>query len=305
MLSPFRMRKLINRDHQEELATAYNNLYHLPETVIAKDSSECAKTKHTVRNGIERIHVVPHQSVNASPVLLVHGMWHNASCWTNWQNLLARHGVESVAFSLPGHGKSPVQRPVAECSLPYYLRFVCDEVERMNNPILVGHSMGGALVQWYLRYVGEVTKAAFIASWTSHDIFKDSIKNAMGIDPIGTFLSPFLGWKFQLRNPRVVQKWFLSPQATEAAEALYNNLGPESEIVLMQHRPPKWQPNLTSKSPKLWMGASQDAIIPEKCAIDSAKAYSAQYVSIDAGHNIMLDTQAEFAANKLANWVLS
>ena len=306
MLNPYKMRQLIKRDHQQDFETSHNQMTDAIEVVLSETRTSAASIRHTISRGIERVHYQPTAPSKTRPLLLQHGMWHSAGCWKIWQEHLAEQGIETLAYSLPGHGKSDEQRPVAECSLAYYLRFLVDEMARFDHtPILVGHSMGGAIIQWYLRYVGEPPAAAFIASWTAHDIMRDSFRNAMFIDPLGTFLSPFLGPRFQFRNDRVVQKWFLSEGAVEAAQALRADLGPESEIVLMQHRPPKWVPPTDSSCPKFWMAAQRDAIIvPEQSQI-AARAYGANYVEIaDVGHDIMLDVRAREAADALVEWAL-
>jgi len=303
MLNPFKVRELMKRSHLEELNSTQNNLQGSAAKIINSTESDSARIEHAVTEGIERIHYKPRKRNDEGTLLLIHGMWHNASCWQKWQQLLAEQGFESIAFSLPGHGLSPEQRTVAECSLGYYLKFLSNEVARLENPILVGHSMGGALLQWYLRYVGEPAKAVFVGSWTSHDILKDSLSSAMKIDPLGTLLGPFLGWRYQFRNSEVVQKWFLSASETDAAQELKESLGPESEIVLMQHRPPKWQPNTVSGCAKLWLAAEADAIIPTEKSTASAKAYGADFVSVDAGHDIMLDKNWQQSGMELINWL--
>ena len=79
---------------------------------------------HTVQDGIERIVYTPQVKRSATPILMQHGMWHGAWCWEPWQELFAEWGWESVAFSLPGHGKSPTQRPIRWCTLGYYVKFL-------------------------------------------------------------------------------------------------------------------------------------------------------------------------------------
>ena len=115
---------------------------------------------HTVQDGIERIVYTPEVKRFEMPILMQHGMYHGAWCWQFWQELFAEWGWESIAISLPGHGQSPVQRPIRWCTLGYYLRFLAAEIERLQQrtfqrPILMGHSMGGALTQWVLKYVGD------------------------------------------------------------------------------------------------------------------------------------------------------
>lgn len=146
---------------------------------------------HTVIDGIERITYTPKERCHDTSILMAHGMWHGAWCWETWQKLFAERGWESVAYSLPGHAKSPVQRPVWLCTYDYYLAFVRDEVNRLlRKPILMGHSMGGGLCQWYLRYIGDDLPAfVLVAPWTSHSVMKDSAPMFFKLDLFGCMLA--------------------------------------------------------------------------------------------------------------------
>ncbi len=107
---------------------------------------------YSISDGIERIVYTPDQRRFATPIVMQHGMWHGAWCWEPWQKLFAEWGWESHAHSLPGHGKSSTQRPIRWCTLQYYYEFLNTEIKRQpRRPILMGHSMGGALTQWYLK----------------------------------------------------------------------------------------------------------------------------------------------------------
>ena len=144
--------------------------------------------QYSVENGIERIRYLPARRRRLPPILMVHGMWHGAWCWQPWQELLAEWGWESHAFSLPGHGMSPAQRPVYFCTLDYYLGFLKAEVAWMERkPILIGHSMGGALVQWYLKYLGDDLPAAVLAApWNVRGNFSDGgIAHWLNLRPAG------------------------------------------------------------------------------------------------------------------------
>lgn len=305
MLSPFKTRKLLKVDPAVDFAEARNVHSRSGIEFETRKTSLDYNLDHTVSGGIERIHYRPARPNGRPALLMLHGMWHAAFCWENWQKALAKQGWESVAFSLPGHGRSPVQCPVRECSLSYYLRFVADEVEKFDAPpILFGHSMGGALAQWYLKYVGALPGMVFVASWTSHDILKDCMWSAMKVDPIGSIFSPFLGWRYQFRNDTAVRKWFLSNGANAEAQALRSQLGPESEIVLMQHRPAHWVPPAPTNMPMLWVCASNDAIVPVSASHLSAAYYAADVINVpETGHDIMLDVAAFETAEKIHNWL--
>ena len=103
-------------------------------------------------DGIERVICRPGNRLHPTPILFQHGMWHAAWCWRGWQKALAERGWESHAISLPGHGGSERRKSVRFSTMQDYLAVLKVEVGRLQTrPIVIGHSMGGALVQWYLK----------------------------------------------------------------------------------------------------------------------------------------------------------
>ena len=264
--------------------------------------------EHTLEHGIERIIYTPDRPRFSRPILMQHGMWHGAWCWRWWQELLADWGWTSIAISLPGHGQSPVQRPIRLCTLGYYLRFLRAEVERLpERPVLMGHSMGGALTQWYLRYAADDLPAAvLVAPWPSHNIQSLPIlKSLISLSPLGYALSFLtLSADPMVRTPRLAGKAFITPGAVLTPEELHARLGPESALVSLQYRPPLWRPAENVKTPMLWLAGEQDTLIPESEEAKSARHYGATYVVVpEAGHNLMLEKSYRATAETIHEWL--
>jgi len=77
--------------------------------------------------------------------VLVHGAWHGGWCWQKVVPLLERGGHRALAPDLPGHGDD--RTPTAEVTLRAYAERVCQVAGQAREPvILVGHSMGGAVI---------------------------------------------------------------------------------------------------------------------------------------------------------------
>lgn len=151
----------------------------------ARDETDEFTRIRKIEDGIEWISYLPRNRKHQTPILMQHGMWHGAWCWQPWQELLARWGWESHAISLPGHGASPEQRPIRRCTLDYYLAFVRDAVNKLPaTPVLMGHSMGGALTQWYLRYVGNLPAVVLVAPWALNGGFFASTLAMARTDPM-------------------------------------------------------------------------------------------------------------------------
>ncbi|MGH2989623.1 MAG: alpha/beta hydrolase [Microbacterium sp.] len=82
-------------------------------------------------------------------ILLVHGAWHGPWCWTDFAQRLTERGHAVRAVELRGHDQPPGR-------IWHRVRDYVEDVRRAaaefpEPPILVGHSMGGVLVQRYLE----------------------------------------------------------------------------------------------------------------------------------------------------------
>ena len=88
-----------------------------------------------------------------APVIFVHGGEHAAWCWDeHFLDFFAEHGYRALALSLRGHGASPTAKRLKTCSIADYvddLRSVAAGLPVA--PVVVGHSMGGFVVQKYLE----------------------------------------------------------------------------------------------------------------------------------------------------------
>ncbi len=81
------------------------------------------------------------------PVLLVHGAWHGAWCWSGVQAALDQLGVSSWAIDLPGHGLSsqPLGDLVTDAECVGHALGVI-EAATDDEVVLVGHSYGGGVI---------------------------------------------------------------------------------------------------------------------------------------------------------------
>jgi pimeloyl-ACP methyl ester carboxylesterase len=262
--------------------------------------------RHTVEDGIERIVYTPKQRQHATPILMQHGMFHSAWCWQWWQPLFAEWGWESVAVSLPGHGASPTQRPIELCTLDYYLGFLRAEVNRFEQPpVLMGHSMGGALAQWYLKYVGDLPAAVLVAPWVSHSSLQDGLLRILSVDPLVGLLTS-LAWCATpwVRSPERAAGLFITEGAVITPEELYDRLGPESSLVVLQHNPLFWSPPDDIRTPLLWLTGEKDATISVPGATRSAEFYQADHLIVPgAGHNLMMEQSYWETARSIADWL--
>ncbi|HMO28607.1 alpha/beta hydrolase [Enterovirga sp.] len=83
------------------------------------------------------------------PVLFLHGVGGGARLWSRQLRDLGARGYRAIALNLPGHGGSA---PVEPASVGLYGDILAGFISMtaLAPPVLVGHSLGGMVVQSYL-----------------------------------------------------------------------------------------------------------------------------------------------------------
>ena len=109
------------------------------------------------RIGVTMLEVIARGSATEShpvPLLFVHGAWHGAWCWDeHFLDFFADQGYACYAPSLSGHGASPGRERLRWTGIQEYVRDVAEAAAQLpTQPVLIGHSMGGFVIQKYLEH---------------------------------------------------------------------------------------------------------------------------------------------------------
>jgi len=166
--------------------------------------------------------------------------------------------------------------------------------------------MGGALTQWYLKYVGDLPAAVLVAPWVSHSMFQAGFLRMLKLDPL-LYLLMMRSWDATpfVRTPQVAARALISERAACSPEQLFARLGPESALVLYQHNPPFWSPPDTVNTPMLWLAGEQDAFFSVSAERRSAAHYGAEFVVVpEAGHNVMIEPTCRQTAEWIHAWLV-
>lgn len=121
--------------------------------------------EHQLVDGLELISCFPeHPARGAPPLVFVHGAFAAAWIWEEcFMPRAAAAGYASYALSLRGHGKSFGAEHIDQHSIRDYVDDLSRIVEEIGQtPVLIGHSMGGFVVQKYLEH--HTAKAAVLMS---------------------------------------------------------------------------------------------------------------------------------------------
>ncbi len=247
---------------------------------------------------------MPSGAARQHPLLFVHGAWHGAWCWEErFLPFFAEAGYESHALELRGHGEDP--RPLRRRTrIADYVADVDDAVHSLGRaPVLVGHSMGGLVVQRYLE--GRRLPAAVLLATVP-------VSGAWGITGRVARRHPlaFLAANATLRLRPLVKTTrlarsllFADGMGGDEVERLWSRLGDESyrAYLDMLVRRPKPTRVLT---PVLVVAAGKDRITSVAEQRETARAYGTEAVVVDhAAHDLMLDTLWEEAAAAILDWL--
>src|SRR5271169_250261 len=113
------------------------------------------------------------------PLLFVHGALGASYSWDDhFLDFFADNGYRAIAPSLRGHGGSSVAKPLNKCTIADYVDDVRSVAATLPaTPVLIGHSMGGFIVQKYLE-TGTAPAAGLVSSAPPRSWFVTSMRLA-------------------------------------------------------------------------------------------------------------------------------
>ncbi|AEF37841.1 lysophospholipase [Mycolicibacter sinensis] len=241
------------------------------------------------------------------PILLVHGVCHGAWCWQRYIRIFAERGHHVIALSLRGHGASSGGDRLHRFGLDDYVDDVADVLGAVGRrAVLVGHSMGGAIVQRYLATRSPAVRAAVLfASATAGGLggrrFIDVIR---GIGPTAMinalrFVSGRGGTADQANNT----PFFSGRLSAADAHAHAERLGPESlravcDLLRRGFSVPQELP------PMLVIGSRDDALFGARSQRITAQTYGVREMLLDGlCHDMMLDPHWRTPAEHILEFI--
>jgi len=241
------------------------------------------------------------------PLLFVHGGWHAAWCWDeHFLNFFAENGFQAVAVSLRGHGRSPASQRLRTYSIADYVDDVKAAAALLDSePILVGHSMGGFVVQKLLES-HHAPAGVLMASAPPQGTFRASLR-IIARHPWAGLLKPStIGTTLDVVGTPVLVRdhLFCSHTPEDIVVDCAARLQPESGRAMREMSfgdlP---QPELIS-TPMLVLGAADDRALTQEEVRATARAHGtdAQFFS-DMGHDMMLEPGWQAVAERMIQWL--
>lgn len=246
-------------------------------------------------SGLEVVERQPADPGDRPAILFVHGLGHGAWCWENWLDATADAGHPAYAVSLRGHGGSSGRLRTSR--LGQYVDDVIAAASALPAPpVLVGHSMGGLVVQQVLARFA-VRAAVLVAPIPAHPALA-SLAAIARRHPLDA-LRIVGGGSLPLRPE------YLFHELGDAEAAAYSaRCGGESAVVqyqLLLHRPAR--PPLGSP-PVLVLATPDDRLVPIGGVRRTAARYGADLVEFPGmGHDLMLDERWREPLDAMLAWL--
>lgn len=241
----------------------------------------------------------------ATPLLFVHGAYTAAWCWDeHFLPYFAGLGYTAYAVSLSGHGASRRHRPLDSFSIGDYVDDVAEVISRLPAPpVLIGHSMGGMVVQKYLERA-TVPAAVLLCSVPPQGLMGSAFGLMFSKPGLLTELNRLLGGG-QPHPDSLREALFHQPLDTADLMRYYHACQPESHRAIWDmtlfNLP---QPGLMHRPPMLILGAQYDHLIPPAQVHMTAAVYGTTAEIIpDIGHGAMLERDWRGVAERIARWL--
>lgn len=241
-------------------------------------------------------------------LLFVHGAWHGAWCWQeHFTGYFEDRGYEVHTLDLRGHREGAGAPRLRWHSIGDYVEDVRAAVARIGRPpVLVGHSMGGFVVQKYLEQ-HPAAGAVLLASVPPRGVV--GVVAALARAHPGRLLRSLTTFDLYplVEGPQRTREMFYSEAIDEDRVRRYSAaLGNESYrafLDMMVLALPR-RKRIRGKAPLLVLGGSEDRIFPPADAHATAAAYGTTAQVFDGmAHNLMLEVGWERVADAIDNWV--
>lgn len=256
---------------------------------------------------LEVITARPAGAARPTPLVFVHGAFAGAWVWeSHFLPYFARHGYACHALSLRGHGGSDGREALMRARLRDYV----EDVERVAAalpapPVLIGHSMGGVVVQ-HLLHRRSMPAAILLASGPPHGLI--GCWANMVINHPRLLLQLTL---LQLRGPAAVD---LDPIrralfSADTADAVFRHALPRMEAESPWVVLDLWGLDLPPSRrlldvPVLVLGAANDPLISRGAVEATAWTYRTRpEVFPNVAHAMMLDHHWELIAGRMLGWL--
>jgi pimeloyl-ACP methyl ester carboxylesterase len=246
-------------------------------------------------------------------IIFVHGMFQNPKSWENWVAYFTDKGYNCIAPAWPLHFGEPAAlranppEGLGDLSLDDILLEIETLTLKHDQPIVIGHSVGGLIAQLLVNRGAAGIGVAIdsVAPNAMLDFDWGFFKNS------ATIANPFKGNEPFFMDEETFHGSFANTMTESASNEAFNNYAThDSRNVLRDCMGTAGQLDVTiPHAPLLLIGGEKDEIIPASLTEKNAKAYTNENSVADykefAGrsHYICGEPGWEEVASYIYNWL--
>lgn len=291
------------------------------KTILANEKKEKISAQdglHDIRPcnsgfcDLEIIERLPARQEGKPPMIFIHGAFIGAACWAEYfLDYFAEKGHRALALSLRGHGSSWGGDRLYSFGINDYVNDLASVIASLDDePILVGHSMGGLIIQNYLKKPGSRARAAvLLASAPPEGLSRTA--------PTMIFQHPLSCVKLNMINLVPRSMWASMISEEEIRDIFFSDLTSLESIKrfmpMFQHESPIAIFEMTCfdiftvrkiNIPIMVLGGEKDIIISPGFTSYTASFYGTKPVILEGeGHAIMLSDKWQKAADSIVQWM--
>jgi len=261
--------------------------------------------KNQIVEGLEVYSCLPAKKSSRPPVLFIHGAFAGAWMWTEtFMPFLANAGFPCYAVSLRGHGGSQGHEQMEWHSIADYVDDVGTIVDWLGEtPVLVGHSMGGFIVQKFLER-HETPGAALLCSVPPQGLIASQFHLMFQKPQLFAEINRIMAGDYTDTN--TLREALFAGEVDEAMLAVWM-----SRMQTESHRA-IWDmsmfslPNLHAmhRPPMLILGAEHDVLVPAFLVQSTGHTYGLPvHIFRGMGHAVTHEKEWPLVAAMLRDWL--
>lgn len=247
----------------------------------------------------------PEGEPRPTPLLFVHGAYAAAWCWEeHFMPYFAAAGYACYAVSLRGHGGSRGREYLDSLSIGDYVSDLVTTVAQLPaEPVLIGHSMGGMVVQKYLER-SPARAAVLMCSVPPQGLWASAVGLAFRKPGLMQDLNRLLGGG-QVPLTTLREALFAQPVEEQALRRYFHIMQPESHRAIwdmMLFDLPRT--HAMHRPPMLVLGAEHDQLMPASMVEMTARSYGVEaQIFPGMGHGLMLERDWQSVASHIRGWL--
>ncbi len=261
--------------------------------------------KTQIIDGLEIFSCHPARKSKKTPLLFVHGAFAGGWMWTDtFMPYFAKAGYPCYAVSLRGHGGSDGREHIDWHSISDYVNDLNKSVDFIGcMPVLIGHSMGGFVVQKYLEH-HEAAGVALLCSVPPQGLVASQFHLMLQKPHLFMEINRIVAGNYT-DTTTLQEALFVSEVEQEILGTWLTRMQAESHRAIWDMSMFNLPDLYRMKRPPMWIGgAEKDVLVPSFLVQSTAQTYGlTAHIFRNMGHAVTHEKDWPQVAAILCQWL--